>query len=166
MEPIPLFNNEQINIQANNSLCSICLTDLQQQENNTHIIPECGHSFHSNCLIEWLRIGDKSCPMCRGVQNNRRRTSPNILNMLIAYSKRKNASKNLTKLVNKYKKVKIAFDSSNKKYVSYKKKHKTIIKEKNKLWSKKWSAERKLNLIKHELLSIPIDTVKITKNRS
>jgi hypothetical protein len=164
MDPIPLFTDNQNNIQAENSLCSICLTDLHQN-NNTHNIPECGHTFHSNCLIDWLRIGDRTCPMCRGVQNNRRRLKPNILRMLIAYSKRKNAPKPLVKLVTKYKKIKEELDTSVKKVTSYKKTHKDIFKEKYKLLSQKWTKMRKFRAIKDELLSIPIETIKITKNR-
>ncbi|KAA3467475.1 NEP1-interacting protein-like 1 [Gossypium australe] len=43
--------------------CSICLQGLKEGEMGRNL-PRCGHSFHLNCIDEWLsRQG--TCPMCR-----------------------------------------------------------------------------------------------------
>ena len=43
------------------AMCSIC---LEENSEGIHEL-ECGHSFHSSCLITWLRRGNLSCPNCR-----------------------------------------------------------------------------------------------------
>ncbi len=40
-------------------ICSIC-TEIC----NNHTIMGCGHKFHEDCLMNWLRINN-SCPNCR-----------------------------------------------------------------------------------------------------
>ena len=43
--------------------CPICLDTLENGE--THAL-DCTHTFHSRCLIPWLRQGNLTCPACRG----------------------------------------------------------------------------------------------------
>ena len=40
-------------------ICSICL-----EENPDHILINCGHHFHKECIEQWLRI-KPICPLCR-----------------------------------------------------------------------------------------------------
>ena len=42
--------------------CCICLSDIQMKE-ETVLLP-CGHMFHWNCCLSWLK-GNNTCPMCR-----------------------------------------------------------------------------------------------------
>ncbi len=42
--------------------CAICQDSLH--ESTTHKL-ECGHEFHTNCILSWFRSGQKSCPLCR-----------------------------------------------------------------------------------------------------
>jgi hypothetical protein len=45
--------------------CSICLSPLNGATDNKLIdLPTCGHRFHQECLIPWLRI-NRICPNCR-----------------------------------------------------------------------------------------------------
>lgn len=39
--------------------CSICLTKLEDS-----VITNCGHSFHRNCLQQWMER-NRTCPFCR-----------------------------------------------------------------------------------------------------
>lgn len=39
--------------------CPICY------ENGRLITLYCNHSFHENCLLQWIRTGQTSCPCCR-----------------------------------------------------------------------------------------------------
>merc|ERR1712228_1151662 len=42
--------------------CSICMDDLAKGDEMGQL--ECGHTFHKQCIVEWL--GNRSeCPMCR-----------------------------------------------------------------------------------------------------
>jgi hypothetical protein len=56
--------------------CSICMADEPSKNKVEEIIVEkyielqCKHTFHSSCIVEWLRTGlamntVKRCPLCR-----------------------------------------------------------------------------------------------------
>ncbi|KAF3678685.1 hypothetical protein FXO38_03110 [Capsicum annuum] len=45
------------------NICPICLAEYQPKE-TLRTIPECQHSFHADCIDEWLRL-NASCPVCR-----------------------------------------------------------------------------------------------------
>ena len=41
--------------------CNICMgSDCK----GTHEL-ECGHKFHTECIVAWFRSGQSSCPLCR-----------------------------------------------------------------------------------------------------
>uniref|UniRef100_A0A914QA41 RING-type domain-containing protein n=1 Tax=Panagrolaimus davidi TaxID=227884 RepID=A0A914QA41_9BILA len=42
--------------------CSICLLPLHFS--NIYAINKCGHTFHQNCINQWI-TGTKTCPLCR-----------------------------------------------------------------------------------------------------
>ena len=42
--------------------CSICLDRIDTGPN--HVL-DCGHCYHTKCAIDWFRLGNKSCPLCR-----------------------------------------------------------------------------------------------------
>ena len=44
-------------------LCLICHDDIEEGQMVIEI-PECAHSMHEDCLIEWLKK-NPSCPHCR-----------------------------------------------------------------------------------------------------
>ena len=47
----------------NTELCTICHENL---ENELYVLPECNHTFHTNCIITWFRMNNctKKCPLC------------------------------------------------------------------------------------------------------
>ena len=63
-------NNENKKLKLNNkqscqtSTCSICLDDLDNNNNNMITTYECDHQFHRDCLNEWVRKS-ATCPNCR-----------------------------------------------------------------------------------------------------
>jgi len=96
-------------------ICCICHEDL---ESNIYTLPECGHTFHTNCIMTWFRApnGNNKCPLCNnaGINtikevNNQHWSQNNaaILNYpkMRAFSRRKNASKDLKKKVKKLKEL-------------------------------------------------------------
>lgn len=44
-------------------MCSICLSTFDEGE-KVKMLPKCTHTFHPDCIDEWLRTRS-SCPLCR-----------------------------------------------------------------------------------------------------
>lgn len=52
--------------------CTICFLQYEKKE-HVKVMPSCGHSFHSDCIREWLKRSTK-CPNCnRDLQHEVRR---------------------------------------------------------------------------------------------
>ena len=109
---INIIDTENDAIQSNNNsdneLCIICYDNLEQPGKLSHTIPECGHSFHQNCINAWFRQGNQKCPLCNdlGAVTNVRRRSYYSLNdyrysALKRISKKKNAPKRLVNEISK-----------------------------------------------------------------
>ena len=47
----------------NDDVCSICFDKLVKTNNIVIILP-CGHFYHNDCIMEWLKVGNK-CPLGR-----------------------------------------------------------------------------------------------------
>lgn len=48
-----------------NTTCVICLDDISENQDTFEI--ECGHKYHTSCIINWFRNGSKSCPLCNDI---------------------------------------------------------------------------------------------------
>ena len=46
-----------------NSTCSICLEDFENGE--TVRVLDCGHMYHTDCIVPWLTTRHASCPLCK-----------------------------------------------------------------------------------------------------
>ena len=57
--PINFFNINIDNVEK----CAICHEHLHLEQ--TYVLPECNHIFHTSCIIAWFRTGDGKCPYCR-----------------------------------------------------------------------------------------------------
>jgi len=53
-------------MESNIEKCSICLENIYVNESYKL---DCGHNFHTKCIIEWFRNYKKTCPMCRDSPN-------------------------------------------------------------------------------------------------
>ena len=45
-------------------ICAICQDVLDNGEEQIHILPECNHAYHTNCIVTWFRTGNIKCPCC------------------------------------------------------------------------------------------------------
>ena len=78
------LNNEEID-PNNEERCPICFDDLKEiPDSKKHKLKKCGHTFHKECIKEWInkvnnygRTTVNGCPLCRRVINNNNR---NIIN--------------------------------------------------------------------------------------
>ena len=105
----------------------ICQEDLC---GNIYELPECGHKYHTNCIMHWFRTNHNSCPLCQnhGINYNTACEQANGENYLgrriwseyyknaVAHTRKKNADpeivkrvKAVQKSINKDKQAKLDF---------------------------------------------------------
>lgn len=51
-----------LDIDINTEKCMICKDELSCYP--CYTLPECKHTYHTNCLVSWFRNGDSRCPYC------------------------------------------------------------------------------------------------------
>jgi len=45
-------------------ICPICIDEINENENKNISVTECGHTFHTSCLLNSIKRNN-TCPMCR-----------------------------------------------------------------------------------------------------
>ena len=168
--------------------CTICQEEFSEIDEicgtSTYKLDECGHKFHTKCIINWFRQGNKNCPNCgdcglscrrgtrRGYTHNWGWTGPEIrerFTTLRAYSKRKDAPKKLKKKIEKIAKMeedykeylKIDREERNKKLENIT--LKDAIKLRGQLRNKKYIMEKKIIDAKRRVTAWPIIPIIIPK---
>ncbi len=143
-------------------LCCICHENLDEK----YTLPECGHKYHTNCIITWFRMGKNNCPLCnnKGINSlqqidsntnwSQRRTAYENYKKLRVISRKKDAPKNLKLSVNRLKKI----EEKHKVIVQDLKKFKIdkhiemtgkeVVDRFNKLRRKRWSLRWKIRRLK------------------
>lgn len=48
-------------------ICPICYDDQKPIDGPTLALTSCGHTFHKNCLEEWIMAQHADCPYCRAL---------------------------------------------------------------------------------------------------
>jgi hypothetical protein len=155
--------SDKSEIDITNESCSICYESIDSKQSYT--LP-CNHAFHTDCIIEWFRTGNPSCPYCRNTNNNQdsdiiciSAKSKWKVKFLRNYSRRKNAPIILIKHVKQLRKeeqnLKIynaeLKDVNNKKGIL-----KDLIKNRRNVFIKKWKCYRKIREYKKTLLELNI----------
>lgn len=55
----------QKSVQESDTRCPICLGDFDVESDcQLRMLMSCGHTFHSSCLMTWLRT-KTNCPVCK-----------------------------------------------------------------------------------------------------
>lgn len=98
--------DEEIEEALDPDQCGICLLNLEDGR-HTYQLPECGHVFHTNCILPWFRI-NKGCPYCRAqpADNMYSNCFHSLYRFNSNYSRRKNAPVFLKNIVRRLKKKK------------------------------------------------------------
>jgi hypothetical protein len=166
------------------SKCTICLNYLNTEQ--TYVLPECNHKFHTNCIMTWMRSGNNRCPLCNNTGIND--TEENTLNrryncwcsldrfkMIKKYSCKKEAPKILKKEIEKIKIYEERKKENDEKIKNLKRKrgiYNELCKEDKKLRNKKWKIsdkihQMKMNIANYPIVNIIIPTIKnIKSNKS
>jgi hypothetical protein len=45
------------------TMCSICICNFEKGE-ELRVLPDCGHAFHTDCIMPWLTEKKNTCPLC------------------------------------------------------------------------------------------------------
>lgn len=122
-------------------VCAIC-HDTFEEGGGVHEL-ECGHKFHTACIVPWFRNGHASCPTCRDVRQNvcglfwydRAR-------LLMRKSRNKNAPTELKLAVEKIRKVKSREQALKRELSEYKMAHKEVLAKHRQLKQRLWRSTR------------------------
>lgn len=60
--------------------CQICLSDFELEQ-ECRKLTQCKHTFHRECIDQWLITGRNSCPLCRGegvMKQDKTEASPEV----------------------------------------------------------------------------------------
>jgi hypothetical protein len=158
--------NDVIQSELEPELCAIC---CEPMEDNIYEIPECKHQYHTNCIIDWFRLGKSRCPYCNTNytllnQNNNSYNNYGSHRQLLKegykdiynYSKRKNANKKIKKKVKRISDLNKAYKEIIKQISDLKKSDNSYKNVKillNKLRPKQWRLDRKIRNAKQKLLT-------------
>ena len=145
-----LVNNYKKTITTIIMNCPICLDPLG--EDNIHTL-ECGHNFHTDCIVKWFRGGSGDCPSCRdnpevGVRmwDVRIRST-----MVIRVGNRKNAPPEIKRAVRSMKRTDKLRKEASADLTAFKREHGATIKEYRRLRSRSYRLKHQLYNKKREL---------------
>lgn len=140
--------------------CVICMEALDGKQ--YHQLP-CGHSFHTDCQIQWFRSGNSSCPTCRSVTisdmqcRHRFRRNQTAFQIMSYRARKKDAPKPLKRAYEKYKCAKEKQRNIASQITTLRNstgKYSEIDKEIKKLRRRKWSCWRTTNRIHREISNL------------
>lgn len=140
--------------------CSICYTELGDDESLIYTVPGCNHKFHTNCIIPWYRASDGSCPYCRsndqsGSWTHYISSRTNIISTWKRLARRKECPDFIKKKCTKITAAKKEVVESSRETAKFRKDHKDVIDMHNKLRRKNWSRRRRERMLERELLDLP-----------
>ena len=100
---------------SNVDICAICRESLNDE---LYTLPECNHTFHTNCIMTWFRAptGNNKCPLCNNSGINKLKDLDNLhwserqraeenYKRVRASSRRKDCPKHIKKMIEKLKKI-------------------------------------------------------------
>ena len=173
-------NPFDVDIDNNENRCMICLENLSNEQQ--YSLPECSHTFHQNCIMQWFRSGSHKCPLCNNLGiNELENTNNDYANnymgawfttgkhkykILRQYSRKKEAPQVLKKEIKKLK----LLEENQKQLAKEMKEFKNKVgsfgelkKQWNKLRNKKWSLQGRIRQKKMGISNFNIVPIIIAK---
>jgi len=140
--------------------CSICYSELGDDESQIYTVPGCSHKFHTNCIIPWFRASDGSCPYCRsndqaGHWTHYISSRRNIISTWKRLARRKECPDFIKKKCAKITATKKEAEVCSKEKNQFRKENKSVIDTHNKLRRKHWDKRRKQRMQERELIDLP-----------
>ena len=155
-------------------LCPIC---HENNDNQKYTLPECNHTFCTECIMHWFRQGHTRCPMCRN-PGHVDQDNANLdffttsyyglnqkVNFLKKYSRRRDADQLLKKYVKDLREAEKKEREISKELVNFKKNYvgtyNELMKKTSSFRNKKGRLHKKTWDIKKQICAFPIETVTI-----
>ena len=137
----------------NDDICSICYDSL---ETGTSEI-ECGHKYHTNCIIKWFRTGNQKCPLCNDntidTSNMGYFTKITTIKEIKKLGRRKSCPVNLKKILNKIKEITNKQKIKKQEITAFKKQYREQLKYFNKIKNQNWKLNRTIRELESKLIS-------------
>ena len=142
-------------------ICPICRDDISGFP--TSSLPECGHTFHSECLITWFRsprdwnFSGKNCtgvcPLCRHTSNKiyPHQTFAGRVSLLRRLARKKNIHPAVKKTLERLRQAEKIHRQSTIKLQNFRKENKKILSQETKLRIDRSRQRRKIWKAKQEL---------------
>ena len=72
VDPLNVMDELNNLVQENDyqEICVICQDVLDNGEEQIYRLPECGHGYHTNCIMTGVRTGNNKCPHCGNTGSN------------------------------------------------------------------------------------------------
>ena len=123
--------------------CTICLSSFCN-DNQRHTL-DCGHTYHTRCIMHWFRSGNPSCPLCRNEGKTTNIMTPEeAIRRLKKLSKRKNAPARLKKAATQLREAEHAYKTAKRSLATFEREHQNVLAEIQKKRRRVGRAETKL----------------------
>ena len=134
------------------AVCPICCDD--GEDDALHTL-ECGHVFHTNCILQWFRQGAPTCPLCRATDDDTARLSPldtmARCALLRQRARRKDAPGCLKRLVQRLRVAEEDLRNAGKDLRAFETEHRSVIRGRNKRLVGKWRKWRRVRQLKRQV---------------
>ena len=125
------------------TLCAVCLQPCVGTAAHTL---ECGHAFHTNCIVNWFRCGGGTCPVCRAKPLGEVgwETVTERAGRMLRRSRQKKASTALRSKAERYTAARDSYRDLRATYAAFRRQHSGTLREHKRLWRKMWQQQRRV----------------------
>jgi hypothetical protein len=143
------------------NVCSICLEDMGEGENNIYRLDPCGHMYHTSCALDWFRSsGSSACPNCRDPGDadgffpfNNYRVRIKLWKQI---GRRKDCPIVIKRKLDRLKTAKGKLEHHERELIEFRKNNKEVLNMERKLKNKKWRFLRAFRRVEREIDSVPV----------
>ncbi|MBT97150.1 MAG: hypothetical protein CL902_00785 [Dehalococcoidia bacterium] len=136
--------------------CAIC---HEAQDDRTSTALECGHRFHTPCIMTWFRSGNSTCPLCRSEPE----THISFLDTRARYTILRRMSRNrsappaLRSAVARLRQLEEAMRQDSRRRTEFHRRNRQVIRELRRCTRRRWTLRRRVRHLQREIGMMPID---------